>query len=120
MKAVIINGFHKGHVVEIKPSQTIKLLKPRTIEIDCCDSSVVSDSVVNEYIEYKVCLAPIGNSELALFSEKGKPSEFIEEFMKDGSVEATSKPWTRNTVLKFGYHGEEYREDYCTKCGGKN
>lgn len=41
-KLLVIDGWHKGYVVNADIMQTLTLLKPKTVTIDdCCDGEVV-------------------------------------------------------------------------------
>lgn len=68
---IVIDGFHKGHRVDIKePLQRLVLLKPKAITIDdCCDGSVVG---VDNDIEKEYLLAGYSiDRTIAFYSIKG-------------------------------------------------
>lgn len=102
IRAIILDGFHKGHVVSMEYMPTVKMLKPRTLTVDyCCDESVIVDNPISEYIEYKECFRGV-DQDVVLYSEKGKSVDFLYWFKH----EVTSNPWNEFTTLYFGYHNE--------------
>lgn len=100
--AVIIDGFHKGHVVRAEYGPTIKLLKPRTLTVDyCCDGETIVDNPIADYIEYKECFRGV-DGDVVMYSEKGESGAFLGWFGREVSL----KPWNEYTTLYFGYHNE--------------
>lgn len=104
--AIILDGFHKGHVVhtaEYLP--TIKLLRPKSVVIDyCCDGSEHELNPTADYVEYVACFHAV-DKKVVLYSEEGKSMDFLTQFPH----EVTSRPWSPKTYLKFGYHDEPVR-----------
>ncbi len=100
--AIILDGFHKGHVIRMQYMPTVRLLKPRTLRVDyCCDNDITVDTPIAEDITYQECFRGI-DRDVVLYSEKGKSLDFTSWFKK----EATSNPWNEYTTLYFGYHNE--------------
>ena len=108
IQAIVIDGFHKGHVVRMEYYPKLKLLKPKSIRVDyCCD---MSESPINdeEMAVYKECFRAV-DQKLVLYSTTGKSQDVFSMFPH----EVSEKPWISNrTYLKFGYHSEPIiRED---------
>jgi hypothetical protein len=105
IRAIILDGFHKGHVVAMEYGPTIKLLKPRSLKVDyCCDGDILVDNPTDIEVEYKECFRGV-DKEIVMYSEKGKSSDFLSWFKHEVSM----KPWTEYTTLYFGYHNEPIR-----------
>jgi len=101
--AIILDGFHKGHVVRMDYMPTLKLLKPRKITVDYyCDNSMLVDNAIPEHIEYKECFRGV-DQDTVLYSEKGKSGDFLSWF---NSQQVSESPWNEYTTLYFGYHNE--------------
>lgn len=99
IQAIVIDGFHKGHVVRLPYHPTIKLLKPRVIMVDtCCDG----DEMVPEpqdILEYKECFRAI-DGQVVLYSTTGESPDTKGFFPAEFSL----LPWGSNTTLYYGYH----------------
>lgn len=103
--AIVLDGFHKGHVVRMEYMKTLRLLKPRSLTVDyCCDGDVTVDSPVDSYVDYKECFRAV-DGDVVLFSEKGKSMDILSWFKH----EVTAKKWNEYTTLYFGYHNEPVR-----------
>ena len=103
--AIILDGFHKGHILKTEYIPTIRLLKPRTLTVDyCCDGDISVNTPIPEDITYQECFRAV-DQDVVLYSEKGKSSDFLGWFQK----EATSNPWNEYTTLYYGYHNEPVR-----------
>lgn len=103
IRAIILDGFHKGHVVVMEYMPTVKLIKPRNLTVDyCCDNDVTVNDPIHSYVEYKECFRGVDH-DVVLYSEKGKSSDFLSWFNK---TVASEKPWNEFTTLYFGYHNE--------------
>lgn len=101
MRIIIIDGYHKGHVIEMpNPHPTIKLPVPKTVTT--CDCGPREDVFERDASvkEYKVAFCSI-DQKVALYSEDGNGSDFF-----DGGFAShySRQPWTPATVLKFGCH----------------
>ena len=116
MKIIIIDGWHKGHVIEWhRPTPEITLLKPKTVTVCDCDDfeSIVSGKPASEkngekfacpetQITYKAAFtSPDGN--VALFSTSGQSMDIFNAGF-DGVFR--EKPFGPNEVLYFGCHEE--------------
>jgi hypothetical protein len=103
--AVILDGFHKGHVVRMEYMPTVRLLKPRNLTVDyCCDGDITVNTPIAEDVQYRECFRGV-DQDVVLYSMEGKSHDFISWFKK----EATSNPWNEYTTLYFGYHNEPVR-----------
>lgn len=103
VRAVILDGFHKGHVTTMTYAPLVRLLKPRKLTVDyCCDNDVSVDEPIASYVEYKECFRG-ADGDVVLYSEKGKSSHFLSWFNKEVTSE---EPWNEYTTLYFGYHRE--------------
>lgn len=78
--ALVIDGFHKGHVVRMQYSPTLKLLKPKIRRIDyCCGGDEIALEK-DEILEYTACFHGV-DREVVLF--KGKINgllRYVERF----------------------------------------
>jgi hypothetical protein len=111
MRIIIIDGFHKGHVLDWhKPMREIKLLKPKTITVCDCDDPAFGTPPIDrngerfkydmQEIAYKVAFtSPDG--EVALFSTSGKSMDI---FNANFDRAFRDTPWGPNEVLYFGCH----------------
>lgn len=70
VQAIVIDGFHKGHVVQLPYHPTIRLLKPRTIMVDTCCDDMEMPPNNEEVIEYKECFRAV-DGEVVLYSTTG-------------------------------------------------
>jgi len=107
MRVIIIDGFHKGHVLDVqKPIPEIKLLKPTTITVcDCDNPSFLPPSKKEgerfdfepQEITYRVCFTSVDGN-VALFSRTGESTSIF-----DGSFAQVwnEKPWSQATTLYF-------------------
>ena len=101
--AIVLDGFHKGHVVRTQYMPTLKLLKPRSLTVDyCCDSNVTVNTPIAEATEYKECFRAVDGN-IVLYSQKGESMDFVSSWFKH---EYTDNPWNEFTTLYFGYHNE--------------
>lgn len=104
MQIIIIDGWHKGQVIDWHaPEKEIKLLKPRTVTICDCDldKKEIFDSGPEELV-YR-CAFRSEDGDVALFSTTGKSRDIFGEFIhafKD-------HPYGRNETLTFGCHDEK-------------
>jgi hypothetical protein len=105
--AIVLDGFHAGHVVRMSYHPTLELLKPKVIKVDyCCGGDEVGPEEP-ETIEYKECFRAV-DRDVVLFSEKGESLSILGMF----PWEREKIPWTVGTTLKMGYHNEPIlRED---------
>lgn len=100
--SVVLDGFHKGHVVHGHYGPTLRLLKPRSLTVDyCCDKNITVDTPISEYVEYVECFRAV-DTDVVLYSEKGNSTDFLGWFNR----EVTDTPWNEYTTLYFGYHNE--------------
>lgn len=103
IQAIILDGFHKGHVLRAEYMPVIRLLKPRNISVDyCCDGDITVNDATPSYVEYKECFRGVDKN-VVLYSEKGDSRDFTSWFNR---IEATNNPWNEYTTLYFGYHNE--------------
>ncbi len=110
MKIIIIDGWHKGHVLDWhRPSPAVTLLKPKTVTVCDCDDpdprpasrrSGERFEFPEEQITYKVAFtSPDG--EVALFSTSGRSMDI---FNAGFDRAFRDKPFGPNEVLYFGCH----------------
>jgi hypothetical protein len=114
MRIIIIDGWHKGHVLDWrKPMPEIQLLRPKTVTVCDCDDfeSIISGKPASEkdgerfefpkeQITYKVAFtSPDG--EVALFSTGGKSTDI---FGAGFDRAFRDRPFGPNEVLYFGCH----------------
>lgn len=100
--AVVLDGFHKGHVVRMDYHPTIKLLKPKVQTIDyCCGGDDIGMPTLDEIVEYKECFRGV-DTDVVLYSTKGASTDFLGWF----GWQRSDKPWTPQTLLYMGYHDE--------------
>lgn len=100
--AIVLDGFHSGHVVrttEYLP--VLRLLKPRVTQIDYCCEGAETGTDEPEEIEYKACFHAV-DRDVVLYTVNGKSQTILSMFPWESSF----LPWTRNTHLKMGYHSE--------------
>lgn len=105
MRIIVIDGFHKGHVVDLSnPAPPIKLIKPKTITICDCDEP---GSMQGEHfnfdsseISYRCAFKSIDGN-VALYSQSGESAAIFDSGFAHVWRE---KPWGRDEVLYFGCH----------------
>ena len=103
VEAIIIDGWHKGHVLRMEYCPIIKLLKPKEVVVDyCCDPSMEFPKDP-EMIEYKECFRAVDHN-IVLYSTKGESRDVYGFF----THEVTNKAYRPDTVLKFGFIGENF------------
>lgn len=101
--AVILDGFHKGHVVRMENMPSLRLPEPRNLTTDyCCDADSTVNNAVPEYREYVECFRAV-DGDVVMYSEKGKSRDFMSWFNREVSSES---PWNEYTTLYFGFHNE--------------
>lgn len=101
IQAVILDGFHQGHVVRMDYMPRVRLLKPSITRIDyCCGGDEIGTDRADE-IEYMECYRAV-DRDIVLYSLSGKSRDIFNLF----PWEHGGKPWTLNTTLKMGYHNE--------------
>jgi hypothetical protein len=101
--AIVLDGFHKGHTLQIEYMPSLKLIEPRNLTVDyCCDKSITVDQPIHSYIEYKECFRAVDQN-VVLYSEKGESRNFLSWFNRNKISET---PWNEYTTLYFGYHNE--------------
>lgn len=102
IRAIVIDGFHRGHCVNFEYHPTLRLLKPKIIRVDyCCNGDEIPENTEIEYVEYKECFRAVDNKTV-LYSLSGDSSALIATIPKWFSDE----PWTGMTTLYIGYHEE--------------
>ncbi len=101
IQAIVIDGFHKGHSMRIEYYPTLKLLKPKIIRVDYCCDGEARPETETDFIEYKECFRAV-DQKVVLYSTKGESIDVLGFFPH----EVTSKRWTEDTTLYFGYHNE--------------
>lgn len=102
IRAIVIDGFHRGHCVSFDYRPTIRLLKPRIIKVDyCCNGDEILDNPTVEYIEYRECFRAVDNKTV-LYSLTGDSAALIQAIPRWYSDE----PWSDMTTLYMGYHSE--------------
>jgi hypothetical protein len=107
IQAIVIDGFHKGHVVRMQYHPTLRLLKPTIIMVDTCCDDMEMPPTPDEIIEYKECFRAV-DGEIVLYSTTGASPDIKGFFPAEFSL----LPWASNTMLYFGYHdGFLKRED---------
>lgn len=104
--AIILDGFHKGHVVRMEYMPTLRLIKPRNIQVDyCCDGNTYVNDPIHSELEYKECFRAVDRN-IVLYSVKGESIDFLSWFNK---TQISESPWNEHTTLYFGYHNEPIR-----------
>ncbi|MEA2417458.1 MAG: hypothetical protein QOI58_4115 [Thermoanaerobaculia bacterium] len=106
MRIIIIDGWHRGEVINWhSPQPEIKLLKPKCVTVCDCDGpgSGLGDEFTTgpEKISYR-CAFRSEDGEVALFSTSGKSMDIFKGF--DHAYR--KNPYARNEVLTFGCHDE--------------
>lgn len=99
--AIILDGFHKGHVIRGDYIDRIKLLKPKHNIVDMCCDGEINSTVDIDYIEYKECFRAV-DKKVVMYSLSGKSDDYVMQQTHNVS----SKIWNINTELYFGYHNE--------------
>lgn len=101
MQVIIIDGYHKGQVIDWhKPMPTIRLLKPKSITVCDCDyPDTETFENDKDEIEYKCAFRSVDN-EVALFSTTGKSMDIFNGF----SYQWQKEPWHPDTVFEFNCH----------------
>lgn len=99
IEAIVLDGFHKGHVVRLPYHPTIKLLRPRTIMVDTCCGGDEMVPEPSEILEYKECFRAV-DDEVVLYSTTGASLDIKGFFPAEFSL----LPWGTNTTLYFDYH----------------
>ena len=114
MKIIIIDGWHKGHVLDwYRPLPEITLLKPRTVTVCDCDHPEGSSKPASrrsgerfEYLEeqttYKVAFTSPDGA-VALFFKTGHSMDI---FNAGFDRAFRYRPFGPNEVLYFGCHEE--------------
>ncbi len=104
--AIVLDDFHKGHVVRMQHIPTLRLIKPRNLTVDyCCDGGITVNTPIAEDTEYRECFRA-ADGKVVLYSKKGESMDFLSWFNKH---QVSEKPWDENTTLYFGYHNEPIR-----------
>lgn len=104
VQVVIIDGFHKVHVLRLPYAPTISLPKPTVVMVDVCCGGEEMAPTPPEELEYKECFRAVDQG-MVLYSVKGKSADLFEGNGFFGfTPEWTSKPWSPKTVLYYGYH----------------
>lgn len=100
--AIVLNGFHEGHVVRTSGYlPVLKLLKPTVTTIDYCCGGDEIDTKGPEELEYKACFHAVDRN-VVLYSVEGKSESILSMF----PWENTYTKWNAHTTLKMGYHDE--------------
>lgn len=99
--AIVLDGFHQGHVVRMEYSPTLKLLKPKVLRVDYCCGGDEIGLEKDEILEYKECFHGV-DRDVVLYSVNGKSLDILGMF----PWERSKLPWNYNTTLKMGYHDE--------------
>jgi len=105
MQIVIIDGFHRGHVLDWHdPQPEIRLVKPKTItQCDCNPAGIEEFPSDEDIITYKCAFRSI-DGRVALFSTTGESMRFL---VDGGFIHHFQKePWHKGTVLYFGCHDQ--------------
>lgn len=100
--AIVLDGFHRGHVVRMSYYPTLRLLKPKVLRVDYCCGGDEIGLEKDEIVEYKECFRGV-DQDVVLFSKKGKSYDILGMF---NFQEKSIFPWTHNTTLHMGYHNE--------------
>lgn len=100
--AIVLDGFHSGHVVHISGYlPVLRLLKPTTTKVDyCCGGDEIGTDGPEE-IEYKAAFHGV-DQKVVLYTRAGKSDDILSIF----PWERTLLPWNYGTTLKMGYHNE--------------
>jgi hypothetical protein len=104
MKCIVIDGWHKGQVIEWRePQPTIRLLKPKTVTLCDCDPNISEERFESlaEQLEYKLAFIAI-DRKVALYSVSGDSLKVFDSFIH----RHYAKPFGSDTVLEFGCHDE--------------
>ena len=101
IRAVVIDGFHKGQMVVMEYHPTLKLYKPKTVTVDyCCDFSEYPSS--EEILEYRECFRGV-DGKVVLYSQKGDSTAVFDLFEQ---WKYAFRPWGPMTTLYKGFHNE--------------
>ena len=71
IKCIVLDGWHKGHVVDLpSPVHSLELYRPTVVTIDdCCDGDVVAEAPTNRH-SYPLAACSVDRS-TALYSTDG-------------------------------------------------
>lgn len=100
--AIVLDGFHAGHVVQMDYHPTLKLLKPTVIKVDYCYDGEELSPEAPEILEYRECFRGVDQNTV-LYSRSGASRDILQMF---NWREHSLLPWTHGTTLKMGYHNE--------------
>ncbi len=59
IQAIVIDGFHKGHVVQMPYHPVLKLLKPTVVMVDTCCGGDEMPPQAHQVVEYKECFRAV-------------------------------------------------------------
>lgn len=107
MRIIIIDGFHKGHVIDLPHAAlSITLPKPKTITVCSCDDPYETPGkfdFASSEITYQCAFRAI-DGKIALYSRTGDSTAIFDS----GFAHVwRDKPWEREETLWFGCH--DYR-----------
>ena len=106
IECVVLDGFHKGHVVRLPYHPTIRLYKPKTQTVDfCCGGEDIGELKPDEILEYKECFRA-ADGMTVLYSVKGASMETVQSMVGPGGTLYAERPWGKRTTLRLGFHGE--------------
>jgi hypothetical protein len=100
MRIIVIDGFHKGHVINLPhPAPTITLVKPKTITVcDCDEPDISNHDFAASQITYQ-CVFKSIDGKVALYSQSGDSMAIFESGFDHVWRD---KPWGKHEVLYFG------------------
>jgi hypothetical protein len=99
--AIVLDGFHSGHVVRMDCQPILKLLRPTVIKVDYCCGGDEMPPQGPEFIDYKECFRGVDQN-VVLYSQSGNSLDILRMFNWEYSL----LPWTQGTTLRMGYHDE--------------
>jgi len=99
IQAIILDGFHAGHIVALPYHPIIKLVKPRVIMVDTCCYGDETPPTTEQTIEYKECFRSVDQTTV-LYSTKGEAWQI--RYLYPATF--SKYPWTSQTTLYYGYH----------------
>jgi hypothetical protein len=72
MRIIVIDGFHKGHVIDLpNPAPTITLVKPKTITVcDCDEPDIQNHDFAASQITYQCAFKSIDGRSLSILKKE--------------------------------------------------
>lgn len=101
MRIVILNGWHKGHVIDVRdPHPTIKLPIPESVTTCGCRGDLEQFDHAAGFQEYRVAFVSV-DRRVAMYSVKGEGNDFMDSGF---AAHYAKEPWRPVIKLTFGCH----------------